>query len=70
VPAMEILEVPVPEVLTEDSPWGDPPPPQLEEQELDILAFELWQRGSRQDAAGESDCSTEEEAVGCHASCL
>jgi hypothetical protein len=67
---MELLETPVPEALTENSAWGDPPPPPLEEQELDILAFELWQRGSRQDAAAETDCSDDEEAVGCHASCL
>jgi hypothetical protein len=67
---MEILEVPVREALAEDSAWGEPAPPPLEEQELDILAFELWQRGSRPDAAAESDCSQDEETVGCHASCL
>jgi hypothetical protein len=41
-----------------------------EEEELDAIAFELWQRGSRQDLAAAEDCSDDEEAVGCHASCL
>jgi len=56
--------------IAETTPWGDPPPPNLEEEELDILAFELWQRASRQAAAADQDCSDEEETVGCHASCL
>ncbi len=68
--AMEILETPVGEGLIEEQAWGDAAPPKLEEQELDIVAFELWQRGSRQDAAGEEDCSNDEEVVGGHASCL
>ena len=67
---MEIPETPVPEVVTENTSWGDPPPPKLEEQELDAVAFELWQRGSRQDAAAEVSCSDDEEVVGSHASCL
>jgi len=66
---MEIPETPRMEELAE-APWGDPPPPKLEEETLDILAFELWQRGCRQDAAGEEDCSRDEEAVAPHASCL
>ncbi len=36
---------------------GLPAPPNLEQETLDILAFELWQRGCRQDATGEEDCS-------------
>lgn len=67
---MEILEMPVMEAVTEDAAWGDAAPPRMEEEELDILAFELWQRGSRQDAAAETECSDEEEIVGSHASCL
>jgi hypothetical protein len=67
---MVLLEMLLPEELAEDSVWGDPPPPQLEDQEMDVLAFELWQRGSRQDLAAEDDCSDDQEIVGCHASCL
>ena len=67
---MEMLETPVSGDLAEDAPWSDPPPPKLEEQELDILAFELWQRASRQDVAAEQDCPDEDIVVACHASCL
>jgi len=42
----------------------------LEEQEMDILAFELWRRASCQDIAAEEDGSDKEETVACHASCL
>jgi hypothetical protein len=67
---MEILEDVLAEELIEDAPWGDPPPPKLEEQELDLLAFELWQRASRQDAAAADDCSEAAVVVAEHASCL
>jgi hypothetical protein len=40
------------------------------EEELDVLAFELWQRGSRQDLAADEETADEEETVGSHASCL
>jgi len=66
---MEIPETPRTEERAEGTSWGDPAPPKLEEQPLDILAFELWQRACRQDAAGE-DGSNDEETVGPHASCL
>lgn len=52
------------------SQWDDAPPLMIEEQEMDILAFELWQRASRQDIAAGDDCSDAEETVACHASCL
>jgi len=68
---MEIPDTPKPEELSEGSSCGAPtPPPKLEEEALDVVAFELWQRGSRQDAAGESDCSNDEEKVASHQSCL
>ncbi|HWC99115.1 MAG TPA: hypothetical protein VG456_20285 [Candidatus Sulfopaludibacter sp.] len=41
-----------------------------EDEEMDAIAFELWQRSCRKDAAAGDDCSDEEEAVGSHASCL
>ena len=62
---MEILENPVPEGSAESRVW-----PKLEEQELDVLAFELWQRGSRQDAGAADDSPDDEQVVACHASCL
>ncbi|PWU11524.1 MAG: hypothetical protein C5B51_02475 [Terriglobia bacterium] len=55
---------------TEPSAWASPPPPKLENQEMDVLAFELWQRGSRQDLAAQQDRLDEDETVACHASCL
>lgn len=61
---METLELP------DVSQWDDPPPPMLEEQEMDALAFELWRRASRQDITPEEDGSDAEETVACHASCL
>jgi hypothetical protein len=68
---MEILETPRTEELAEVSSCGAPaPPPKIEEEALDILAFELWQRACRQDAAAEEDCSNDEETVASHASCL
>lgn len=67
---METMDLLVEETIDKSTPWGDPPPPNLAEEELDILAFELWQRASRQDAAAEEDCSDDEEVVASHASCL
>jgi len=61
---METLEV------TEVSQWDDAPPAPLEEQEMDMLAFELWRRASRQDIAPEEENPGAEETVACHASCL
>ncbi|HLK50020.1 MAG TPA: hypothetical protein VKT49_17875 [Bryobacteraceae bacterium] len=67
---MEIIDTAVTEELGDRPSWSNPPPPKLEEEELDILAFELWQRASRQDAAAEEACADEDIVVGCHASCL
>lgn len=67
---MRFLETAAPTDLNEDSGWRDAPPVQFEEEQLDILAFELWQRASRQDLAAEEDCPDEDITVGCHASCL
>ena len=67
---METLELPLAEELTECTQWDDPAPPNIEEQEFDILAFELWQRGSRQDVAANEDCPEVEDEVAGRASCL
>ena len=58
------------EELAEVSQWDDAPPPCLEEEEMDILAFELWHRGSCPELAGDDEWLGEEEALRCHASCL
>lgn len=45
---METLEVPVPEQLDE-SERLPVPPVRIEEQEMDVAAFNLWKRASRPD---------------------
>ena len=52
---METLEV------ADVSQWDDAPPPALEEQEMDILAFALWRRASRPDIAPAEEVSDTEE---------
>ncbi|HLK70182.1 MAG TPA: hypothetical protein VKU19_42425 [Bryobacteraceae bacterium] len=61
---METLEKPI----IDESPNQNLQP--SFEEDLDVLAFELWQRGSRQDLAAEEEAADDEETVGCHASCL
>jgi len=56
-------------ILTVGEEGLEEPRPRFED-EFDILAFELWQQGSRPEAAVEDDWADIEEAVGCHASCL
>jgi len=41
---MKAPALPIAAKLAEVTQWNDAPPPRLEEQELVILAFELWQR--------------------------
>jgi hypothetical protein len=48
----------------------DAPPPRIEEEEMDILAFELWHRGSIPELVAEEEWMEQEEASRCHASCL
>ena len=57
---MEAPTMPMTEEVTESTRW--------EEDELDLLAFELWQRASCPEAEAEQD-PVEAEAF-CHASCL
>ncbi len=42
--------------------WGPPPPARIEEEEFDIVAFELWQRGSSS-AIEEEACLDAEENI-------
>jgi hypothetical protein len=48
--------------LAEASHW--------DEQDLDILAFKLWQRASCPENPADDGWMSEEEALRCHASCL
>jgi hypothetical protein len=48
--------------LAEASHW--------DEQDLDILAFKLWQRASCPEDPVDDGWMSEEEALRCHASCL
>ncbi len=63
---MEILTLPLAETLAEAAQPGDAPPVKLEEQEMDILAFQLWQRANYP----LDEWLREEEARRCRASCL
>ena len=59
---MELQEPAIPEVSESETVIN------LEQQEMDRIAFELWQRGSLPEVA--EDRQTEIEDVACHASCL
>ncbi len=67
---MEPVLVPTAEKVAETSPWDDAPPPDLAEEQFDILAFELVQQASRPDIAAEEETPGEDVQVGPHASCL
>ena len=43
---MTTLETPLAEDLAETAHWSDDPPVPIEDQEFDLLAFELWHLGS------------------------
>jgi len=58
------------EELAQVTHWDDDPPPRIEEQELDLLAFELWKQASSPDNPDAANWMTEEEALRTHASCL
>jgi len=58
---MELEEIPAPVPESE-------PNPNLEDQEMDRIAFELWQRGSLPEVAAAS--AAEVEDVAAHESCL
>lgn len=64
------METLMAEELAEVSQWDDAPPPRLEDEEMDILAFELWHRGSFPELSAEDDFPSAEEAQRSHVSCL
>jgi hypothetical protein len=51
-----------PEEVVESS-WGAAPPSNIEEDEFDVLAFELWQLGSCPEMAAEDTWLDAEENV-------
>jgi hypothetical protein len=57
-------------VLLLEEELADAPPPRIEEEEMDILAFEAWHRASFPALSAEEEWMEEEEALRCHASCL
>jgi len=59
---------PIAAELAEVKQWDDAPPPRLEEQELGILAFELWKRPNCPEPVAAGYWLGEEEALRCHAS--
>jgi hypothetical protein len=67
---MTVLETPLAEELLETAHWSDDPPVAIEEQEFDLLAFELWHLGSYPDVGAFEDWADEQCTVADRASCL
>ena len=66
---MPTLETPLAEELAQTAHWSDDPPIDIEDQELDILAFELWHLGTYPDIELE-EWAEDEGSVAGRASCL
>jgi hypothetical protein len=67
---MPTLETPLAAALAETAHWSDDPPDPIEEQEFDLLAFELWRLGSCPDLTELEEWPDEPCTVGDRASCL
>jgi hypothetical protein len=67
---MEIFTVPVSHDTTRLPEADDAPRPGLEEQEMDILAFELWQQANCLEIEPDNDWPGEEQTLRRRASCL
>ena len=67
---MTTLEVPLAEELAETAHWSDDPPARIEEQEFDLLAFELWHLGNYPDLTDLEEWPDEPCTVGDRATCL
>jgi hypothetical protein len=67
---MAALEIPLAEELAETAHWSDDPPVRIEEQEFDLLAFELWHLGSYPDLTDIEEWEDEQRMVASRASCL
>lgn len=66
---MPTLEAPFAEALAETAHWSDDPPERIEEQEFDLLAFDLWHLGCRPDLTDIEEWEDEPSLTG-RASCL
>ncbi len=64
---METPTAPMAHDLSEIPRWGDAPPPRFADDEMDILAFKLWQKASGVEIAAEQEEEGTEEAAWCHA---
>ena len=67
---MPTLEAPLDVELAETAHWSDDPPDRIEEQEFDLLAFELWHLGSFPDLTDIEDWEDQSTTVASRASCL
>ena len=67
---MATLEISLAEELVETAHWSDAPPVNIEEQEFDLLAFELWHLGSCLEPTDVEEWPDEHDTVGSRASCL
>ena len=67
---MASLEAPLADVLAETAHWSEDPPVPIEDQEFDLLAFELWHLGSFPDIAQLDEPEDEGLTVASRASCL
>ena len=67
---MVTLEIPLAEELAETAHWSDNPPVKIEEQELDLIAFELWRLGNDPDITEVEELEDGSYCVASRASCL
>jgi len=67
---MATLEIPLAEELAESAHWSDDPPVAIEDQEFDLLAFELWHLGSCLDLNEADEWEDEHCTVAGRESCL
>lgn len=67
---MATLVTPLAEELAESAHWSDDPPVPIEEQEFDLLAFELWHLGSCPEPTELDEWADEHCTVADRASCL
>ena len=67
---MATLEMSFAEVLAETAHWSEDPPVRMEEQEFDLMAFELWHLGSRMDLNELEEWPDEPATVASRSSCL
>jgi hypothetical protein len=67
---MQTLQAPLADVLAESAHWSADPPDPMEEQEFDLLAFELWHLGNYPDFADVEEWEDQPTTVASRASCL